>query len=88
MACWPPSSSHRKPDRQVDSAGPHAAIREVLDLAEIVAICGPGPRPVDLQACGCRDVSGPSGVDGFEVIRLTHRTGGTVTKAGREIIEI
>src|ERR1700727_530994 len=37
----------------------------------------------------CRDAGGPSGVDGFEVIRLTHRCPeGPVTKSGREIMEI
>ena len=37
----------------------------------------------------CRDAEGPSGVDGFEVVRLTHRSPeGPVTKSGREIMEI
>src|ERR1700751_2342357 len=37
----------------------------------------------------CRDVGGPSGVDGFEVIRLTHRCPeGPMAKSGREIMEI
>jgi len=37
----------------------------------------------------CRDAGGPSGVDGFEVVRLTHRSPeGPVTKSGREIMEI
>jgi hypothetical protein len=37
----------------------------------------------------CRDAGGPSGVDGFEVVRLTHRCPeGPVTKSGREIMEI
>jgi hypothetical protein len=37
----------------------------------------------------CRDAGGPSGVDGFEVVRLTHRCPeGPMTKSGREIVEI
>src|ERR1700751_3114521 len=37
----------------------------------------------------CRDVGGPSGVGGFEVIRLTHRCPeGPMAKSGREIMEI
>src|SRR5271169_4372575 len=37
----------------------------------------------------CRDAGGPSGVDGFEVVRLTHRCPeGPMTKSGREIMEI
>src|SRR5512142_1898282 len=37
----------------------------------------------------CRDVGGPSGVDGSEVIRLTRRCPeGPMTKSGREIMEI
>src|SRR5512140_2327309 len=37
----------------------------------------------------CRDAGGSSVVDGFEVIRLTHRCPeGPMTKSGREIVEI
>ena len=36
----------------------------------------------------CPDASDPSGMGGFEVTHLAHRPGGTVTKSGREIMEI
>lgn len=55
-----------------------------------------GPMAVWVRARGqlfswlpaCRDARASSGADGFGVTRPTHRTGGTVTKCGREIMEI
>src|SRR5204862_5626186 len=61
------------------------------------AIVSPVLRPLMAWVAGlvlswltaCRDAGDPSGVDGFEVFRLTHRCPeGPMAKSGREIMEI
>src|SRR6185437_13868584 len=63
----------------------------------LAAIVSPVVRPLMAGLAGvvlcrltvCRDAVGPSGVDGFGVIRLIHRCPeGPMTKSGREIMEI
>src|SRR5262249_21336609 len=66
---------------------------------EKIPVCGqlaPGARSSEFPVRGheisrraaCPDACDPSGVDGCEVSHLAHRPGGTVTKSGREIMEI
>ena len=82
-SCAQPASGHENTGVRPVSSG----------FAVIVSpACGhlpPGGWPVLCWRPACRDAGGPSGVDGFEVIRLTHRCPeGPVTRSGREIMEI
>jgi hypothetical protein len=73
----------------------NAGVRSVSSWFAVIV--SPVLRPLmawvaGLVLCGltaCRDAEGPSGVGGFEVVRLTRRCQeGPVTKSGREVMEI
>jgi hypothetical protein len=80
------------------AASGHEKIPGVRSVSSwLVAIVSLVLRPLMVRVAGlvlclltaCRDAGGPSGVDGFEVVRLTHRSPeGPMTKSGREIMEI